>query len=83
MRLKITGELTRTEINNKDDYLRELRDNCFYAKIDQSNLNMKIDREIIAEEFAESSFPYQLLTELEDNNQALHLAYKMLKEVQE
>ena len=83
LRLKITGELTRTEFNNKDDYLRELRDNCFYAKIDQSNLNMKIDREIIAEEFSESSFPYQLLTELEDNNQALHLAYKMLKEVQE
>ncbi len=83
LRLKIKGELSRTEFNNKDQYLKKLRDNCFYTKIDQSDLNMKIDREIIAEEFAENSFPYQLLTELEDNNQALHLAYKMLKEVQE
>ncbi|MGM0499678.1 MAG: metallophosphoesterase family protein [Bacillota bacterium] len=83
LRLKINGDLARSEFNNKDHYLRELRDNCFYAKIDQSDLKMKIDREIIAEEFSESSFPYQLLTELENDNQALHLAYKMLKEVQE
>lgn len=83
LRLKLRGELKRSEFNNKDQYLRKLRDNCFYAKIDQSNLNMKIDRAIIAEEFSENSFPYQLLTELEDNNQALHLAYRMLKEVQQ
>lgn len=83
LRLKIKGDLMRREFNNKDNYLKKLRDNCFYAKIDQSDLNIKIDKEIIAEEFAENSFPYQLLTELEDNNQALHLAYKMLKEVQE
>lgn len=83
LRLKLEGELQRTEFNNKDQHLRKLRDNCFYTKIDQSDLNMKIDRSIIAEEFSKNSFPYQLLTELEDNNQALHLAYKMLKEVQE
>ena len=83
LRLKVKGKLPREDFTVKDQYLRKLRDNCFYAKIDQSELNIKLDRELIAEEFSQNSFPYQLLTELEDNNQALHLAYKMLKEVQE
>lgn len=83
LRLKLRGELPREEFKVKDKILRKLRDRCFYTKIDQSNLEMKIDREIIREEFSENSFPYQLLTELENDNQALHLAYKMLKEVQD
>lgn len=83
LRLKLKGELPRDDFEDKDKYLAELRDNCFYTKIDQSALNIKIDRDLIAAEFAENSFPYQLLNELEDNNQALHLAYKMLKEVQQ
>jgi DNA repair exonuclease SbcCD nuclease subunit len=82
LRLKLKGELPREDFEAKDKYLAELRDNCFYTKIDQSGLNIKIDQDLIAEEFAVNSFPYQLLSELEDNNQALHLAYKMLKEVQ-
>lgn len=83
LRLKLKGELPQQVFADKDKYLAELRDNCFYVKIDQSGLSIKIDHELITEEFAENSFPYQLLTELEDNNQALHLAYKMLKEVQQ
>jgi DNA repair exonuclease SbcCD nuclease subunit len=83
LRLKLIGELAREDFEEKDRYLTELRDNCFYTKIDQSDLKMKIDQDLIAAEFAENSFPYQLLNELEENNQALHLAYKMLKEVQE
>ena len=83
LRLKLKGELPREDFEEKDQYLAELRDNCFYTKIDQSGLNIKIDQELIAAEFAENSFPYQLLNELEDNSQALHLAYKMLKEVQQ
>ncbi|MFN2339704.1 MAG: exonuclease SbcCD subunit D [Halanaerobium sp.] len=82
LRLKLKGELPREDFEVKDKYLAELRDNCFYTKIDQSGLKIKIDQDLIAEEFAVNSFPYQLLSELEDNNQALHLAYKMLKEVQ-
>lgn len=83
LRLKLSGELPRDIFADKDKFLARLRDNCFYAKIDQSALNIKIDQDLIAEEFAENSFPYQLLSELENNSQALHLAYKMLKEVQQ
>ena len=83
LRLKLKGELPQQDFADKDKYLAELRDNCFYTKIDQNGLNIKIDHDLIREEFAENSFPYQLLTELEDNKQALHLAYKMLKEVQQ
>ncbi|RAK05048.1 DNA repair exonuclease SbcCD nuclease subunit [Halanaerobium saccharolyticum] len=83
LRLKLKGELPRDDFTVKDKYLSELRDNCFYAKIDQSALNIKIDQDLIKEEFVENSFPHQLLSELEDNKQAQQLAYKMLKEVQQ
>lgn len=83
LRLKLKGELSRDEFAEKDNELARLRNNCFYVKIDQNDLTIKIDQELIAEEFAENSFPYQLLKELGDNHQAQHLAYKMLKEVQE
>lgn len=83
LRLKLKGNLPKETFLIKDEFLNQLRDNCFYLKIDQSNLKIKIDREIIAEEFAVNSFPYELLTELENEEQALHLAYKILKEVQD
>ena len=82
LRLKLKGKLSRDDFRDKDKYLTEIRDKCFYAQIDQKALNIKIDKELIADEFAVNSFPYQLLTELEDQDQALHLAYMMLKEVQ-
>jgi DNA repair exonuclease SbcCD nuclease subunit len=83
LRLKIRGELPREEFTEKDKQLARLRDNCLSVKIDQNDLTIKINQELIAEEFAENSFPFQLLKELEDNHQAQHLAYKMLKEVQQ
>lgn len=83
LRLKLKGELPREDFAEKDNELARLRDNCFYVKIDQNDLTIRIDQELIAEEFDEKSFPYQLLNELGDNHQAQHLAYKMLKEVQE
>ncbi|MFP4198629.1 MAG: exonuclease SbcCD subunit D [Halanaerobium sp.] len=83
LRLKVRGELPGEVFAKKDEYFSRLRDNCFYVKIDQNDLTIKIDQDLITEEFAENSFPFQLLKELEDNHQAQHLAYKMLKEVQE
>lgn len=83
LRLKLEGELSKENFAEKDELLNQIRDNIFYAKIDQNNLNIKIDKKLIAEEFIVNSFPYELLSELEDDEQALNLAYKMLKEVQQ
>lgn len=83
LRLKLKGQLTKREFSQREMLINKLKDNCFYAKIDQSDLRRKMDRESIAQDFAENSFPYQLLSELEEDSQALDLAYKMLKEVQE
>jgi DNA repair exonuclease SbcCD nuclease subunit len=83
LRLQLKGELPREEFAEKDNEFARLRDKCFYVKIDQNDLTIRIDQNLIAEEFAENSFPYQLLKELEADHQAQHLAYKMLKEVQE
>lgn len=82
MRLKIAGSLAKEVFAEKEKYLNQLRSQLFYAEIDQSALKMKIDQELIAEEFAVNSFPYQLLSDLEDDPEALNLAYQMLKEVQ-
>lgn len=83
LRLKLAGNLKKEIFKEKDKYLNQIRDNCFYAEIDQNKLNIKIDKDLIREEFAVNSFPYELLNELEDNEQALNIAYQMLKEVQQ
>lgn len=82
MRLSLTGSLAKDIFADKEKYLNQLRSNLFYAEIDQSNLKLKIDQDLIAEEFAVESFPYQLLSDLEDDPEALNIAYQMLKEVQ-
>lgn len=83
LRLAISGHLPKEVFADKDQYLNKLRNNLFYAEIDQSNLNIKIDQKLIAAEFSCSSFPYQLLDDLKDDEEALHLAYQILKEVQD
>lgn len=83
LRLKLKGELSREEFTEKDNIIRKIRDNCFYSQIDQNQLTIKLDHKSLTDEFSETSFPYQILEDLEDNPEAMYLAYKMLKEVQE
>jgi len=83
LRLKLKGSVSKELISIKEKYLEKIRANTFHSIIDQSALRLKIDKDMIAEDFAEASFPNQLLNELVDNEEAVQLAYDLLKEVQQ
>jgi len=63
----------------------ELREILLYLEWDDSKLVMEITAEDIEYEFARGSLPYLLLTRLErqGNNEALQLAYQLIREVRE
>lgn len=56
-----------------------------YLKLDDEELNRKITREQIKQEFPEESFPDYLLSHFieDDDEQALQTAYEFIEEVRD
>lgn len=82
VKLALRGSLKRDEYEQRLELLRELGERLKYLEWDDAGLRMEITKEAIAEEFAAGSFPSLLLSALakEDNN-ALQLAYELVKRV--
>ena len=83
IRLNLEGRIEESLYYQKEDFYQELNDKLAYFKINDSQLKIKITDEIIEKEFSKNSFPYNLLTDLQDDEEALQIAYELIKEVQE
>ncbi|MGM0420924.1 MAG: metallophosphoesterase family protein [Bacillota bacterium] len=83
VRLRLTGRLDQEAFDRKNDYYNQIRNATYYAVVDDSDLKLKINEDVIAEEFTVDSFPYQLLSELTADEDALHIAYELIREVRE
>ncbi len=83
MRIKIFGRIPEAAYKKKQEYYRKFRDSVFHLQILDDDLNLQLNRDKIAEEFPEGSFPYQVLEELIDDERALELAYELLQEVKQ
>ncbi|QTL97617.1 DNA repair exonuclease [Iocasia frigidifontis] len=86
LRLKLSGRVDEDLYNNKEAVYQELRDRLAYLEIDDSSLKLRITEEVIDREFSRSSFPYLVLKELaasKEDEDALQLAYELIKEVRE
>lgn len=82
VKLALSGSLKRDEYEQRLQLLRELDDRLKYLEWDDAGLRMEISKEVIAAEFADGSFPSQLLSALaEEDNEALQLAYELVKRV--
>lgn len=84
VRLKLLGILPREDYENRQKWRDEMEDKLFYLEWDDTQLQMEISREIIAELFSEGSFPYLLLDRLaqKEDQKALQIAYALIKEVE-
>ncbi len=82
-RLKLKGTLPREDFESRHEWREGLREKLFYLEWDDTELQMEISRETIAELFQENSFPYLLLNRLAETGEqkALQLAYTLIKEV--
>lgn len=83
LKLILTGSLPQEDYSMRLNILSELEDNLAYVEIDDSELAAEISPDTISAEFPEGSFPYLLLSNLAQRgeNEALQLAYQLIKKV--
>ncbi|EOC99915.1 metallophosphoesterase family protein [Caldisalinibacter kiritimatiensis] len=86
VRLTLKGRIEKELFSNLNILYEELRDKLGYFYVDDSQLKVKITKDIIDREFTKDSFPYRLLTGLSKNtedDEALQIAYELIKGVKE
>ncbi|MFA6941460.1 MAG: metallophosphoesterase [Clostridiaceae bacterium] len=81
LRLSLKGRISEDLFNDRHKFYQELDKALAYFKIDDSELGIKISKEDIKKEFIEGSFPYQLLNQVSDDQEALQIAYEIIREV--
>ncbi|MDI3484970.1 MAG: repair protein SbcD/Mre11 [Methanolobus sp.] len=83
LKLKLKGRLSEEEYETLKD-IRSMVPDLFYFKPDYSEVTQVIDPKLIEKEFTEGSFPYALLSKLtvdESDQEALQVAYELMKEL--
>ncbi|NLP37422.1 MAG: DNA repair exonuclease [Firmicutes bacterium] len=83
VRVKLQGILNREDFENRLQWRDRLQEKLFYLEWDDTNLQLEISPETIAELFPEGSFPYLFLERLvkRKDKKALQMAYSLLQEV--
>lgn len=79
IRLYLEGNISKNAHKELNDFYRELESKVFYFLVEDSNLRIKINKEIIESEFTKGSFPYEFLNGLTHDEEALQIAYDLLR----
>ena len=82
VRLNLTGGIDEATYNQRQSFYDDLKFKLSYLDIEDDDLYIKLNHDQIEDKFTAGSFPYQFLTRLEDDEKSLHLAYELIKEVQ-
>ncbi len=80
IRFTLEGRITSSLYKELDLYYKDLEKKLFHLIIDDSKLKTRIDKETIEKEFTQGSFPYVFLNDLLDDDDALQIAYDLMKE---
>ena len=80
IRLSLYGRLSRDLYGQLNDFYSQLEKELLYLIVDDSKLRTRINQETIEKEFTQGSFPYLFLNDLIDNDEALQIAYDLIKE---
>ncbi len=84
VRLRLNGRLDEDIYRYRLDWSGQLRDQLAYLDVQDDDLRVRINRSLIDREFTLGSFPHGLLsalTESPDDDEALQLAYELVKGV--
>lgn len=79
IRMNLSGSVSKETYEDLSDFYRDLDLNLFHCIVEDSELRMKIDKETIEEEFVKGSFPYEFLNALAHDEEALQMAYDILR----
>lgn len=82
VKLSVSGRLDPELYDQWLEKRHQIRDSVLELKLDDSNLKRKVTEEQIRKEFAEGSFPEQLLSSIpEEKEDELQMAYELIREV--
>lgn len=81
VRLTLEGNISEEAYGDLSDFYKKLESELFYLIVEDSHLKIKIDEEIIEREFTKGSFPYEFLNRLIHDEEALQLAYDLIRRV--
>jgi len=81
VRLALKGSISKDAYEDLSSFYEELESSLFHLLIGDSHLKMKIDRDTIENEFTRGSFPYEFLTNLDHDEEAMQIAYDLLRRV--
>lgn len=80
-RISLKGTLDEEAYRYRLELVKEIEDKLAYLILEDSELKIRINADKIQKEFTKGSFPEQLLLSLQDDEEALQLAYEIISEV--
>jgi len=84
VKLSVSGVLEPELYESWKEQRQKIRDSVLELKLDDSNLRRKVTEDQIRKEFAEGSFPEQLLSSFSEKEEdELQLAYELIREVKQ
>lgn len=79
VRLTLKGSISKDTYENLNEFYRDLESKVFHLIIHDSELKTKVNKSIIEEEFTKGSFPYEFLNGLTHDEEALQIAYDLIR----
>lgn len=79
IRLSLEGNVSKELYENLSNFYRDLESKVLHLIVDDSKLRIKINKETIEKEFTNGSFPYEFLNKLIHDEDALQIAYDLLR----
>lgn len=79
VRIYLSGKISKDSKEALNDFYRSLETRLLHFQVDDSQLRLKINKETIEEEFVNGSFPYEFLNSLVHDDEALQIAYDLLR----
>lgn len=79
IRLNLKGLLSKSAYSELRDFYGEIEGRVFHLLIEDTDLKIRINKDTIKREFTEGSFPYEFLNGLDHDEEALQIAYELLR----
>lgn len=79
VRLTLSGSVSKEAYENLSVFYRNIESKVFHLLIEDSDLKIQVNQDIIESEFTKGSFPYEFLNGLIHDEEALQIAYDLLR----
>ncbi len=79
VRLNLKGNLSKEAYEGLNQFYQDLEHHLLHLIIEDSNLRVRINKDIIDQEFTHGSFPYEFLHGLTEDEEALQIAYDLVR----